>query len=428
MLSSMATSRKRRTRPHLTKAQRKQRRERGRGHSGRELVAALRPGENLEPYLTDEDRSAMAAEVAASARGDARAALEHHLSGLVVEESLHRFNLREIADLGEDAPGWLYSRWCVDQAYRWMLLNADPRTDDTIRMVLVATHLDQVDRLFDDPRAFTEYGTIVAVGDWLARQLCVYTSGGLLDFLDARAEPQLLARTDQVRAWAQAPLGVYRLEERRGSVLVLRDLVHDSQTEVMNLGAFNERDADHVLGRVVPISQPPFRMFDSRPVSLDQQTAVETAVAMRGPDPFGWLDALSLAREDGRLVRGFSCHQTTLFSSDLVPEFPTYDPRPTEPTPRMCELLDAGLSEYAVNGVMVAEVALIAATVSDESAAVVASHLSAVLVDSRIFAAVLTHCTAPEHEEAWRTLAACTVSPVRDRCREIAERCGPRAA
>ena len=228
-------------------------------------MATLRPGQDLEHLLTADDYQAFEAEMEASARGDAPEALRHHLSGLVVEESIHRHRLNEIADLAEDAPAWVYSRWCIDQAYRWMLMTKDPRVDDMIRLVLTVAHLEHVEPLLDKPTELAEYGTLVAACDWLAEQLCVFTAGGLRDFLELQAAPGLLRRADRVEDWAATTWGIYRLREMHGSVMVVRDLAQDVDVELLNVGAFVEQ-SNVVLGRVVPISVPPFRMFESRPV------------------------------------------------------------------------------------------------------------------------------------------------------------------
>lgn len=225
------------------------------------------------------------------------------MSGAIVEESPQHHQLQELADLGDTAPGWMYSRWCVDQAYRWMLLTKDPRTDDMVRLVLAATHWDHLDRVVGDPVALTEYGTLVAATDSLVQQLCVYSEGGLRDFLDVCAEAGLLARADRVEEWAEAPLGVFRLQGRRGPALTLRDVVQGAATEVLDLGAFREQPSSVVLGRVVPISDPPYRLFDSRPVPLNEETAQEVAAALRGHDRLGWLWAWpGRARQAGSRV------------------------------------------------------------------------------------------------------------------------------
>lgn len=87
-------------------------------------------------------------------------------------------------------------------------------------------------------------------------------------------------RADLIRDWADAPWGVHRLQEVRGSILVVRDLAREVSHELLNLGAFVDQ-SDVVLGRVVPISVPPFRMFESRPVPLDELTAELAAISLR---------------------------------------------------------------------------------------------------------------------------------------------------
>jgi len=363
----------------------------------------------------------------AAARGDARAALEHHLSGLTVEGSLHPHRLREIVDLTDDAPGWVYSRWCVDQAFQWMLMNRDPRTDDAVRTVLTLAHLDHVEPLLDRPTELQEYGTIVAACDWLVQQLCVYEHGGLQDFLDVRAEPELVERADLIGEWADAPWGVYRLVELRGSVLVVRDLAHEVDLELLNIGAFVDQ-ADVVLGRVVPVSVPPFRMFESRPVPLDELTAEQAAMTLREGDAESVLQAIWWGRHQGRLERGFSCHEITMYANDIVPESAPAAQDRGEVPGRLRQLRGAGLDDFVANGVMVAEVAVIAATIGGESPVTIGPHLTAVLTDSRVFSAALVHCVVHENGPAWRRLADATASPVSERCAHIADLCEQLAA
>jgi hypothetical protein len=418
----MPVSRKRPLRSRPTQSQRRQRRNRARrtqAAPGRRLVAKLRPGQSLEHLITDADRRAFQAEMDAAARGDAASALRHHLEGLVVEESLHRHRLREIADLGDSAPAWVYSRWCVDQAYRWMMMSHDPRVDDAVRTVLVWAHLDQVEQLAGRDTEMREYGTLVAGNDWLVQQMCVFELGGLLDFLDLCAHKALVDRCDQIRAWAEAPWGVYRLLSLDDRTLTVRDLVEQRDREVLNVGAFVDQ-ADVVLGRIVPIPVAPYEMFESRPVPLDDVTAEEAAECMRASTS-NVLDAIARGREEKRLASGFSCHEITMFANDIVPEPPRPDAGPGEVPGRMRELTAAGLSEYVANGVMVAEVALIAARVAGDGPIHIGPHLTSVMTDSRVFAAACTHSVAPEHAVSWRRLAAATSAPVSERCLHLAE-------
>src|SRR5690348_851494 len=92
---------------------------------GRRRVATVRPGQDLSHLFTEEDHELMHAEIDAGARGDALAAYDFHERGLQVEGSLYPYMLRELVILGEEAPPWMYSRWCLDLAYRWMLCEAD---------------------------------------------------------------------------------------------------------------------------------------------------------------------------------------------------------------------------------------------------------------------------------------------------------------
>src|SRR3954453_2321044 len=87
---------------------------------GRVSVGTVRPGQDLSQLLTDDDHAHLRAEADAAARGDARSAYQHHEAALQVEGSIVPYQLRELVILGDEAPGWVYSRWCLDQAFRWM--------------------------------------------------------------------------------------------------------------------------------------------------------------------------------------------------------------------------------------------------------------------------------------------------------------------
>src|SRR4051794_16181321 len=99
----------------------------------RRRVATVRPGQDISHILTDEDHRLMRAHLDAAARGDARAAYEHLVAGAMLEGAITPYLLRELVLLGGEAPGWMYSRWCADQAYRWMLLEEDRRIDTAVR-------------------------------------------------------------------------------------------------------------------------------------------------------------------------------------------------------------------------------------------------------------------------------------------------------
>lgn len=135
------------------------------------------------------------------------------------------------------------------------------------------------------------------------------------------------------------------------------------------------------------------------------------------------LHAISWGRRQGRLERGFSCHEITMYSNDIVPAAEPAAMQPGEEPGRLLQLRDAGLDDYVANGVMVAEVAVIAANLGGDSPVTIGPHLTAVLTDSRIFSAAMVHCVVPENGAAWRKLAGATASPVSERCARIAHLC-----
>ena len=383
--------------------------------------------------MTDEDIQHMDDHISASARGDARESLWHLQQTLQVEGSLTPHKLYELVTLGDQAPGWMYSRWCVEQAYRWMLVERDPRTDEAAIQTMIAAHADQAEAVADDAVMFRELGTRVAAADWLCEQLAVYEYGGLLDFLDVKAGTTLVERSDQIRDWASARMNGYVLEGASGSSLRVRDLSTGAPVEVMNIGALTDRGPDcPVIGRVVPVATTPGLMFESRPVTVDLATAESVAAASTHEDPAHWIKCVGDGRYDERLEYGFSCRNGTLFSSDIVPMSSLRDESDGEPQEelrdelgllpgRMVELLELGLTPHQANGVMVAEFAFIVVTVGGaEGAGTVAPHVGAVILDEPVFEALRRHCTAAEHAAHWSTLADCSVEPVRSRCEELA--------
>lgn len=436
----MPTSRRRTPRNRSAKQRRRalrlrQREQRSTGQ--RHLVATLRPGESLEHLLTDDDRRCMQLATDAEARGDAWAAWHHHVSGLLVEESLTHHRLLELARLEDDAPAWMCSRWAVDQALRWMLLTDDPRCDQIVRTVMAGLHFDQVEPLLDDPVGLVEYGTRVAACDWVYQQLAAYEAGGLRDFLDARAEPGLLDRLDHIDEWERAAVTAYELVDVQGDVLRARRLDDDEPVELLNLGATTDiGPGATVVGRVVPVSVWPFAMFESRPLPVDEVTARDVAERRRDDDDdLGWFRALAAAHDSGRLPAGSTCGHGTLWSTDIVPmaQWATNEENQHlvegagEEAGRVTELKAAGLSDRVANDVCVAELGLVVARVTGD-AGPVAPHVTAVMMDPRVFEALKQHSTLDGSGPFWRILAAATPSPVRDRCVRLAELSDERAA
>ena len=223
----------------------------------------------------------------------------------MIVQSLHRFVMQDLVDHGDVAPAWAYSRWCLDLAYRAMLLAQDPRTDAAVRFVLATLYPESVELAGADEDEWRILGTKLAASDDTVQDIALFEMDGLADYLREIAEPGLLERADRIQEWAEVSVGVYRLEALQGCRRILRDLVSGERVEVLNIGSANAGLGDALIGRVVPISAEPGLMFASHPMWVDDQTAQTVAEAVRGGEPLGWLVGLSEAMVEGGLARGF---------------------------------------------------------------------------------------------------------------------------
>ena len=420
----MPKSRSRKPRPSARRQGRASRRE-----PGRECweLDPTRVAEQLEELTTPDDLRSFDRCLDAEAQGDARSALGHRLCSPYVVGSMHVEDLRELVGWGQDAPGWVYSRWVRAQSYRWLLANADPRTDDVVKTTWMAAYLD-----LDPERPMglsqREFGTRLAVGDWICEQLAVYEYGGLLDFIEVRASAELLERCDGVTEWLASAMRGFTLDDVVENRLQVTDLASGDRLEVLNLGAMTDRDRGAaVLGRLVPITDEPGLMFDVRPLEVDLETAREASRRVLAGNDMGWIDAVALGRHAGRLPLGFSMGNATPLSTDIVPEViahPHDASTPAEEAGRIRDLLDHGLSASVANGVAVCEAALVAVEVSGaQGASLVGPHVLAVLAEPDVYAAAREHSRHLRHVEHWRLLATATPEPIRTRCLELAIRC-----
>lgn len=384
----------------------------------------------MSDLITDEDIELMRGEIDAGARGDALEAFTCHEAGLQMEGGMYRYMLRELVILGEDAPPWMYSRWCLDLAYRWMLTEHDSRVDDAVKQLMMMSHWDQAEPLLDDAVAFAELGTRIAAGDRLCEELALHEYGGIYDFIDLKVEDGLFDRCDHLVEWAVAEMGGYVIEDAAGPLLRVVGLADGRELDVLNIGALTDREQVRgapVIGRLGPISAAPGLMFQRRPISVDLETAQGVATSEGPQDDWPlWVPSLTDGCHSGRLPYAFSGGKRTLYSSDIVPlDAEVADELDAlEPPGRVVELRAAGLSDFVANGVLVAETALICVQVSGADAvSAVGPHLATVMVEPRVVDALRVHCVAPEHEHHWDILAAGTVEPVRSRCTELARLC-----
>ena len=163
-----------------------------------------------------------------------------------------------LARLGDHTPSWTVGRWVVQQAYRWMLLNVDPRVDDAVRLTLVATHDFPLEIGREE---LYELGNRVAGCDWICEEIALYASHGLADFLDVKAGPELLRRAGPVERWPHIPLAS-SCGALEADTLTVRDLRSGADQRVLHLGCVTGTEPDvPVLGRIVPILEAPGMMY-----------------------------------------------------------------------------------------------------------------------------------------------------------------------
>jgi hypothetical protein len=361
---------------------------------------------DLEALLTEEDIHQLKLCQSAEADGDAARALEHYYAAPYVDGLPHPHHLYEIVDLAEHAPGWVWSRWITGQAYRWMLAEEDQRVNDAVAQTIVVSYPD-LD--LDRPMGLEtgEFATRLAASHWMCGQLATYEYGGLADFLDLRAGPFLERRADQVREWASALMNGYRLGRVVEDRIALTDLRTGDPREALNIGALAERpDGTCVLGRLVPIAADPGWMFESRPVTVPEDTAAAAASLVTVDEPAAWVCAVGDACRAGVLAPEISAAWATPLSCDLVPDSWVGGP---------------GVDVESAVGAC--EVAVLAARVSPVSIERTAAHVTTALMNSRVFAEMRRSCPSADDADIWQRLAGCTPEPVRGRCLELARLC-----
>lgn len=346
----------------------------------------------------------------AEASGDVEQAIRHFRTNPLAQSAPHLRYLYEVRDLGDDAPGWVWSRWTLQQAHRWLYLNQDERLREALFITAGTVYRDVEP---DRPRGRkpeTFVGEVMAM-DWMCRQLALYEMGGLAGYLETMARPPLLRRTDRIMDWPAAPMGAFRIDSAAAGEVRLTDLVTGAERQVLNLGRLAEGVGACVVGRLVPMGCEPGWVFDSRPREVSDAVAEEVGRVVVEQGPQAWMGVLGDAVASGELdwpLETLAC--LTTLSSDLLPY--TWSAPSGELADAAYEVCVASLRAAAFSGV---------------SAAVVAPYVAGVLVDSRVYAAARNRLTGSDHAPGWEALARNTHEPVRDRCRELAALCSKAA-
>lgn len=261
----------------------------------------FRRGKRVSDLMTAEYHAFLDSSLAAERAGDAATALEYHQGIPMFTRSAHVVLLKQLADLVEEMTPWLWARWAAYQSTR----SEDPGTEacDISRAALDYTlamfhgeAMDEAHRAGVDPM---QIAARVVGEDWAFHQVCTYELGGLECFLDTTATGRLADESTLAREWVDARIGGYRVEPSPPGRLVVRDLADESSVELLDLGARVHADAGGwLIGRLVATGATPSLMFDTRPLPVDEQTAVE---ASTGDRRGAWVTALVTAFADGRV-------------------------------------------------------------------------------------------------------------------------------
>lgn len=409
-----------------------------------------------------DDLAAVHEHLAASYRGDAAAALAAYGRRPVGQGQPIMHELAFLDRLGEDAPDWLIARWACDTAHGWMLERSDPRPERAAR-ALALTYEPPPPEATRDDIAF--WLTMIAVRDDLVRQHALFDLGGLADFVDRGAQPELLARAPRLSEWGGRPWSVFERTDLRRDVLTVRDLATDESYDVLHLGAANGAAPDAVLlGRVAPTDAAPGRVFVHRPVTVDPRTADALVAAARDDDPtdgeafaeclvegivngrmpfapggrlrtWMWSDVLVVDEDhaaagmvDGRTFSADDrVEDLNLALRALEQRHPTSDePEKGEEAPRRTDLRRLGVDDEVATSVLTCECALMMADLNRDGSISGGLELAATNAANNLWyppivEGVREHATAPGSGPAWRAVAACLAEPFRSSCLEFAE-------
>ncbi|MBD8870585.1 hypothetical protein [Nocardioides donggukensis] len=408
-------NREKRNRSHAERRRARERRDR----AGRRLAAETAEEFRAAHPLTAEEHRHFVLTAAAEAAGDAeRAWLHCSLVGRFAGTERER-RLRQLADLTPTAPGWVWSRWVLEQACRDVSDAAHERqawaVDGTVRAAY-GEWLRPGDGGIDPLALLLE----ILARDWVYRQLFLYDGGGLRHFLDTGARAPLLARSDRIDGWSGAPMGGYRLLGESATRVVFRDLETREDVEVPNIGTASELcPGEHSIGRLVPISTESGLMFESAPMPVPGSVARAVAAA-----PDHWLDSIGVACRADQLPSGFSRRLHHPLVTDvpmLAWRFAAY-PSTEE---AVAAIAGTGAQRIVDDAVRLCRLALLRLEELHRGGDAAWPLLGAALLEPGVVRAVRGELVAPEYAAAWARLADLLVEPARGTCLRLAEECRP---
>ena len=384
----------------------------------------FRRGPRVADLMTREYEAFFKSAAAAERAGDAEAALEYHQGVPMFRRSAHRVVLAQLADLADEMTPWLWARWAAYQCTR--VEDPDTLGKATSRLALDYTvqmfHADALSRAWeagDDP---VQLMARTAGEDWAYHQICTFELHGLELFLGTMADGRLAEGCVLAREWVEATMSGYRVESTGAGGLVVRDLADDRTVELLDLGAsLLVETGGWVIGRLVPSGTTPALMFDTRPLPVDEQTAVEAA---RGDRRSAWIGALAEAFAEGRLDRSLLQSE----DRELVTDVPGLQMlRRGTPPAALANTMDQLRRGRAEVGRAAYRVLRAIAEDSFGTEAD-APYVAAAVLNPHGFAEAQAQLVAPSHREAWEHWARLVPAPAQGRLARLAALSGETAA
>jgi hypothetical protein len=368
------------------------------------------PLEDLDDFVTDRDLADMRHVADLEAAGDLGGALQALRRAVRVVGSRQERDLVEMVQLGDDAPPWVWGRWLCEAAYRWALLERDPRVTAAVLGVFATTYLE-------DQEISVCLGQAIAAMDALASDIVVFDLGVLADYLNVRAGPVVLGAAPVARSWATAPATVVQLGRLKDDQLLVTDHVLQREVQVLHTGEALETDRDEwFVGRLVDTGGQPSLVFAERPVAIGEQAGRRMVdVLSAGGDWHTRLAALHPSVRDGDLPcrPGWQAGAQGLSSGSSLREEAFWRRRfediDTEtPAPRQRELMADGLSRQDAEHVCVLEMALDTVQRGVSGAVeVMAQHAAVALLWPEVRRVAAARLAGDENRAAWRRLAGC---------------------
>jgi len=342
---------------------------------------------------------------AAELRGDWRAAFERHRSVPMFAESHHGTMLRVLADLGDDAPPWLVTRFLTVLAHRLELYGQPRRSARVLQHVVPLLYPHGIPFDAMDCDHVEQVGAMIYGCDWVVRQADVYDLGGFDELLTMPEAQPALTKGEHVVEWITSQIGGYRVVGATRDVMTVADAVSGEEHELLDLGFTSYRPTGtYVLGRIVPTSCGPGRLFDEQPLPVDGRIAREVAA-----QPERWLDVLAARSRSRALEPAFAHLPERSVSADLPQHSwvalvgqPIGERLPRPPHTFVAEALTTALGLAADPDALSSRRHLVAELMLDE------------LVSERLVSRFAT----PVHAAAWRALARDLPQHARQKCEQ----------